>query len=226
MPVLKHHEAAQARKREKALAPPAVPDSHTQAVFTDWSTSFRPPPRPEAALWVKVFCEHRDELQGAILSADPLKEGGPAFRFVCGVQSPRLAVFQEVFEHTHPLPVCHPEREEDLMLQAQQWHAWRFSLVLGSYYTHLQLPFEDEEMSAILEAYPHKHRHRETSESELASSKARATVPEVDLVAHPWLQEYLNKQKQPHTRPAASRTLVGSASTKEDARDIVRGGFE
>ena len=140
-----------ARKREKALAPPTVPDSHTQAVFTDWSTSFRPPPRPEAALWVKVFCEHRDELQGAILSADPLAEGGPAFRFVYGVQSPRLAVFQEVFENTHPLPVYHPEREEDLMLQAQQWHAWRFSLVLGSYYTHLQLPFEDEEGLYVLQ---------------------------------------------------------------------------
>ena len=186
---------------------------------------------------MKVFCEHRHELHGAIVSADPDAEQGPAFRFLYAVQNPRLAVFQELFEDNPPLPVCRPDTEEDLMQQCQAWPQWQFSVSVGSYCSHSQLPpHSDEEelfvledayftesmriacngmwrtMDAVLEAFPHKHRHREPSEAGPAA-KVRATAPDVDLQAHLWLEQYMTTQAQRPSRPAASQQRSASSST-------------
>ena len=71
---------------------PAEPPIAVQETFLQFESTIMRPPRHEPALWVKILCEHRDELQGLILGPS-FEAGEMVYRFLFASQNRRI-VFQ------------------------------------------------------------------------------------------------------------------------------------
>ena len=226
-------QATLKQRRQEALLPPSAPRVEVQQIFSNQTASWHHASRPDPPLWVKVFCEHRESLQGAIITADPADESLPAFRFLYASQNPRQAVFQRLQRVDVPVPLYRPEHGDDLAEMATAWQPWNFSVVLGSYCLHQDLPLEvpdqlwvleharfteDLALSGIgwwqcvdhlIEHYPHRHRHREPS-SKPAVPRTSAHPADADLEAHPWLAEYLSSSSAGMSSKQSSSRAQGS----------------
>ena len=75
-------------KRVEALNPPATPSPPVQAVFSHHFSGFASNVKQDPPLWIKVFCEHREALEGIIVSADPKDETLPVYRFLYATRTP------------------------------------------------------------------------------------------------------------------------------------------
>ena len=222
--------------RSRACDAPQAPPDSVQAFFNSVQDTLPKKVKVAPPLWVKVLCEHREHFQGLCIGPS-FDAGEVVYKFLHAVQNPRLVVFQSLKVVSPVMPTL----DHDIAEVVESHATCEMEILLGEYKTHAELPFEDDQviiaisdvtyhsalrlrtfaqptsLDTLLSWYPHKHRHSEREPTQ-KKSKAKSEIPEEQLHAHPWLEQFLSRSGSHMT--SGHKSAKTSASSHQDPRTL------
>ena len=223
--------------REVAQRAPTQPPGEVQETLSHLEPTLMKPAKSEPDFWVKVLCEHRDDLQGLILGAS-FESGEMVYRFLFASQNPRRAVFQVLQCLDWDAGAAPQFGEGSILDYVDRCKQKLFHICPSMYCSHQDIVVPDElELLAmpssrlvdsdlveglglerpileVLAPYPHRHRHRSAgTDDRPAPRPVRGQASAAEVQEHPWLQEYLagaSSSRQHHGERVSSAAATHS----------------